>query len=203
VVGDQPVGLSVIEDTDRVSHSPTKAEIAKKKEYPWHRFPKYDEIPNGRIAFIIDTVRGSRGRFCEGKRAKQESNLAKVLLAIESASVALKAERLKREAWEREWQERERRREEVARREAEEKALVAQLSSQLVRRRLAREIRELVAELRAIPIPAETASKDPDHDKYLEWAAEYANRVDPVERTRASLQTGELSPMPPLPDHHR
>jgi hypothetical protein len=203
VVGDQAVGLSIVEDTDRVPHNPTNSELVERRKYPWHQIPKYDERPSGRLAFIIDTVTGERGRFGEGKRARQEENLVKVLLAIESASVSLKARRLEREAREREWEEAERRRKEAARREAEEKALVVQLSSQLIRRRLAREIRELVTDLRSVPIPPESTDRHSDHDEYLNWATGYANRIDPVERTRASLQTGETPPLPPLPEQLR
>lgn len=154
-VGGEPVGVRLEEETDRVKHVVTPADQARAKRDPWFKIPEFDQVPSGRIMFVIDNASGGRRKWAEGTRWKQEQRIEKLLTGIETAAAAIKQERLEWERRQKEWDEEKRLREEAARLEAEEKAGAEQLSGQVYRWQFAKDIRELVTEMRTVVATAD------------------------------------------------
>lgn len=123
-----------------------------------------------------------RKEWKDGARKKLEEQLNDVVAHLYLAGEALRQKRIEHDEAERARAERERREyEDLVRRQEEEKK-AKELSGLLERWRLARDIREFVAEALAL-------GADPKIT--LDWALAYADKIDPLDKLRRAKASEE------------
>ncbi|MGW3172990.1 hypothetical protein [Streptomyces sp. NPDC001153] len=171
--------LALTERTTKVRHEPTPQEVRQQQRSPWTRLPKYDEEFNGRLA--IGAPAGSRYQhsysYSDGARWSLESRLGHLLRDLEH--LASEAERQQRERKLRE-----------AEQQRQWYAAIAQAREQQVERHRARVLIEQVkawhqaVEIRAFchaaRAQADSASTLAVEPEWLQWAEEYAAKIDPL-----------------------
>lgn len=88
VVAGQFVGFQLREGTKRFPHIPTAAEERQRKRNPYALIPEWEHRPTGVLTFEIDQNRydGTRRRWSEGERWKQEDRIEAVLDGIETVA---------------------------------------------------------------------------------------------------------------------
>lgn len=163
--------LVMIEETRRVDHQLTAAEIAAKARHTWSSAPRWDLLPTGRLRLQEghDTYKSKLAN--DRVRWSIEDRLSQAVDELErralEATAARHAEEQRQASRRAAWQ--------AAMVDAEaalvEHGRVTHLYSQLTDRRTAVEIRALVA--------ASTPTHD-DHPAWAEWALAHADRIDPV-----------------------
>lgn len=191
VVAGQFVGFRLREGTKRFPHVPTVAEERQRKRNPYALIPEWEYRPTGVLTFEIDHNRynGTRRRWSEGERWKQEDRIDAVLDGIEAVAEALRAERLEAE---RRKQERLQREQERLRREEERRAEQERrdhLGREIAAWRFARDIRAYVAEMQQA-----IGDTSPEVHERLNWALRHADEIDPIaalERSSPASGMGE------------
>ncbi|MGW0394786.1 hypothetical protein ACWDYJ_28645 [Streptomyces sp. NPDC003042] len=179
VVRGRAFPLTLTERTAKVPHEPTPQEIRKQERNPWTRLPKYDEEFNGRLAIGAPAGGWYQHSYAygDGARWTLESRLGHLLQDLER--LAAKAERQQREKESREAEERLRWYAVIAQargRQVEEhraKVLIEQVQGW----RQAAEIRSFC---RAARDRADQSVTSADEQVWLQWAEEYAAKIDPL-----------------------
>lgn len=189
VVAGQFVGFQLREGTKRFPRIPTAAEELQRKRNPYALIPEWEHRPTGVLTFEVDHRRydGTRRRWSEGERWKQEDRIEAVLDGIETVAEALRAARLEAERRE---QERLRREQERLRREEERRAEQErrdQLGRAIGAWRLARDIRSYVAEMRPV-----TGDAGAEVYEWLDWALRHADEIDPVSALQRSSRASGM-----------
>jgi hypothetical protein len=143
-VDGEPVGVSLIEQPDRILHEPTPKELKLKAErsswgYRADPWPKYDERPSGRLALVIagNDWSGLRRTFADGKTQRLEAMLPVILGGLAAHAALTRGNREKAEAAAKVRAEADvRRRAEVAFREREKRRgeLVEAIAAKLAER---------------------------------------------------------------------
>ena len=154
---------------------------------PWHAFgPRTRDIPTGRLRLSLPQG-GRRSNWADGEHSRLEDKLSGVL-----AEIALRVPEDDERKLQREAARQERIRHEKG---AEERRLRARLEHQLAERlgqevaawNAASDIRRYVMALRATAT-AHTAGERERIERWCDWAARHADRIDPT--TQASLVLG-------------
>ena len=156
---------------------------AKKHYWDWQKRPErptHKKVPNGYLRVSLpSSYNGARNNFSEGPRGPIERRLPTLFdeLARRAEADDQQAEEWRRREEERRMQEA--RRAERERLERIETARVDRLKNGIASWRLAQDTREYVAALRQrLPdLAPEDASRV---SEWCDWAAEWAERVDPV-----------------------
>lgn len=158
--------------------------------------PRRQLVPNGLLDLSMKNGQsmGLRTQWNDGKHQRLEDCLGHFVAHLDPLAAAIKR---RREEWEqarREQQEEEARRFERERRRREEMERVRVFQEELDRWRLARDVREYIAEVRAL---SGTVRDDSGGLHLLEdrltWAEAFAERIDPLTEVRRRRQS---SPAP-------
>lgn len=185
-VFDQLVGLKIEEPMLNVPHVLTKSEAREKAVGRGWNIPKYDSMPSGQLAIVLDHhADGERRTFSNTAQNPIESVIGDVMKALVRIAMRLRAvenrraerERREREAAELRRQEEQRRREEAAR-IAEERRRRRELLHQASRFRQTQLLRQLIAAVRET-----VASEHLPDDALNEWfahATSVAESLDPL-----------------------
>jgi hypothetical protein len=171
-IGNEAVGISLIEQVNRVERKDAK------RKYSW--MVEYDWIATGRLTLRIDDgwVHGARQSWSDGKQQKVENCLNGFIVGLVFVAEGMRQRTIEREEREREWREAEERRALELRRREEEEARVRALLHTLDRRHTAREVREYVDAVRTAM--GANAEMPEDLSSWLQWAEGYADRIDPL-----------------------
>lgn len=200
VVDGETLDLKIVEQTTRSKHEPTEAERAamarwetrqERRRHSWQYVewtprptpPEWDYTPNGRLQVILNEGRygydGLRRTFGDGKTQRIETLINSILEAFATWAAAIKAKRIEDERRKREWEEAERRREEQRRHHALERKRVEALSKDLDRWSQRRQVLDYVAAVREKLNAAEYEDSNAVRE-WIEWAEDYASRLDPL-----------------------
>jgi hypothetical protein len=174
MVGDDPVEVVVVEPTKRSPHELTAAERTRVERGEWNWAPACDFAPTGRLELRAGHDHYQKPLATDRDRWKLEDRLGHALVRIEALA---DDHRVRREEQVRVEREREARRiaaEERARLERIEQHRRDHAIAQVEHWRLARDLRQLVAEVLELEEPA-----DPD---WLTWIGKYADQIDPTRR---------------------
>ncbi|MGH0275904.1 hypothetical protein NKZ35_25300 [Sinorhizobium meliloti] len=184
------VEISLIENTKKVPHVPTPAEIRESKLYSWRKIPEFDDVPSGELKFTITNASylGVRSNWSDGKRQTLESVLPSFIEGISLAGAALYARRLEREEQARQveiWQQQEAERRRL---QAIQRVRVGLLKEQARQHSGAEVLRAYVAAVKA------KLDKEPPDDPepfqiWIEWAERYIQELDPLSRELPSLMS--------------
>ncbi len=186
---DQLVGIKLEEPMLNVPHALTRSEAREKAVGRGWNIPKYDSVPSGQLAIVLDhRADGERRTFSTTNDRTTESVIADVMKALVRIAMRLCAdenrradrEQREREAAELRRQEEQRRREEAAR-IAEERRRRRELFRQSMRLRQAEYLDRLIQSVEAAV--SSTNQENPHAKEWLTFA-------------RAVLQ--ELTPIPEL-----
>lgn len=143
--------------------------------------PRRSLVPNGVLVLKLKNLGylNVRKEWKDGARKRLEDQLNDIVAHIYLAGEALKEKRRQDEEAARARVEREKREYQEYLRRQEEKRKAEELAGLMDRWRLAREIREFVQE--ALSLGADPAGR-------LEWALQYADSVDPLQKLRESQE---------------
>jgi hypothetical protein len=182
LVGDEWIRFGIIEHLKQYE-PPFTAKPPKNlkgSELDWWRYmnrPRISLIPSGRLTLHICEAVGVRRSWRDGRRGIEDrlNEFIKQLFVVADAKKQARNEEARwREAFETE-QRCDQRKYEREEREARRAATVRE---KLERWRAARDIRDLVAHVRA-SLAARSAQRLPS---WLKWAERYADRLDPANR---------------------
>jgi len=184
-VEEERVEFEMKEDTRAVERQLTKTQLLDKRKFPWkYSRPEYDHVPTGCLTILITNrgySAGIRGRFSDGTSGRLDRNLQTVVAGLIAAGKKKHVDRLAREQQEREWEEKRRREEAEQRRREREERRWELLKRDVGEWQLAEEIRAYVNARRThlteggIDVP-----EDGPLAKYLAWASDAADRLDPL-----------------------
>lgn len=81
------IGLSIVEETDKKPHEPSKTELAHKARNPYARIPDWDHFPSGRLVVNLGetdkkSARTPRSRFADGSTAVVEDKVTDLVTEI-------------------------------------------------------------------------------------------------------------------------
>lgn len=183
IVPGESFGIRLDERVTRSDRELTDAERRERAKHPdrWYRHD-YVFTPIGDLSLrIVDAPYGTRSEWKDGKRKRLEERLGEIVAALPALAELVQQRRAEREAQKRRWEEEQHRRHLLRQEiEAEEKrvgALYAQADawhkSRLLRRYIAAVRRK--EEAAGASIITESAI-----GRWLEWAAEQADRLDPT-----------------------
>jgi hypothetical protein len=170
--------LALRERSKQVSHEPTAKEIARKKEYSWATWPRFDTIPSGDLEIRIDNTWGTRRSWSDGKRQRLEQLLNDVIEGLVAAALLELERQAERDRQRRAEEERQRRWEEEKRLRLQEQARVRHLEALMAAAEHHVRLRHFVQQLRSL------LEQHPELGDWLTWANAYAERHDPLERWR-------------------
>lgn len=169
VIEGHPMRFSVIEETDRVRHVATKAELDDVERNSWKRIVDWERVPSGRL--VIRDGKGSAARVlaADRKRWCLEDRLGRALAALEGDAAAA-SQRVG---------EREQRR--AARQLEWERAMEGAAQLWFDHRKGEHLIALAAGHRAASDIRAVVAAAGDDTDpQWRQWATRHADRIDPI-----------------------
>jgi len=187
LVGGEEIHFRLSEAYDQKAHTPTKEEVARKKDWNWYQPKKWDYVPSGRLRLSVENlpygVRSVRRMWSDAKKQRLEDCLGDFILNLGIVAKALKLDREECQRREREREE-ERRREEEQRVQREEylrkvevmKAFNKEWEQSLS---LARFAQAFVSALEAPEVPEQTRTA---MAPIAAWVGRYASAVNPFTR---------------------
>lgn len=187
----------------------TPAELERRKQGQYVYAPAYQYTPTGELTIKIYPMYGSglRGVWNDTKRRQVEACLGDVMLSLRRVAAWQAAERAKAEARQVRY-EAEQQRRAVLRAEIEtERVRVEQLGKDAAAWRRAQDIRVFV-DARAAQMAicashpdrasADGLANDPEAKRWLQWASDQADRLDPLRTSPPSIidtPEHEISPV--------
>ena len=132
----------------------------------------YDLVPTGRLTLEICEWCARRKSWTDGKRQRIEDRLNRFVVALVETAVTKRQWRKDREEQRRRWEEESRRR-------LEEQSRVQRLENALAQWRRAEDLRAFIAAARQHTVAGSNGSSA-NVDEWIEWAATYADRIDPL-----------------------
>jgi len=185
-VCDQLVGIKLEEPMLNVPHVLSKSEAREKAVGRGWNIPKYDSVPSGKLAIVLDhRADGERRTFSSTNDRTMESVIADVMKALVRIAMRLRAdearradrEQREREAAELRRQEEQRRREEAAR-IAEERRRRRELLRQSIRLRQAEYLDRLI---RSVEAAVSSANLENSHaTEWLTFARAVLQGLTPI-----------------------
>ncbi len=185
------VEIGIEEHANRKDHELTKKEKEEQRKYGRVFYsPKYDFFPNGRLILRIRNVHSGHVRHTwsdtVGKRL--ENLLNSFIVGLANAAVDIRACRLEREKEEREREERRRKIEEIKKLRREEEQRLKILDQQVSNWHQSLRIRQYVEALREAALSKHgTIELGSDVDKWITWAIQQADRLDPLVKSPPSI----------------
>jgi len=187
LVDGEEIHFRLSEAYDQKAHTPTKEEVARKKDWNWYQPKKWDYVPSGRLRLSVENlpygVKSVRRMWSDAKKQRLEDCLGDFILNLGIVAKALKLDREECQRREREREE-ERRREEEQRVQREEylrkvevmKAFNKEWEQSLS---LARFAQAFVSALEAPEVPQQTRTA---LAPIAAWVGHYAGAVNPFTR---------------------
>lgn len=189
VLGEE-VSFWLEEIVNPVERPLTPREGKDKEQHSW-RYPRplYNQVPSGRLALRIGSApyTGIRRTVADSTGRRLEQNLNKFVEVLVLGAERQQSERIKRERQEREWKEQERHRIEEQERQWKERQRVERLTKQVEDWNRSRLIREYVKDMRTVTQnPGTWNFAGIPLLEWMEWALNYADRLDPIGPIRTS-----------------
>lgn len=189
---DETLEFGLEEIVARQEHVLSSAERKKKEKSPWSTYgiPQYDFLPTGRFSLKLKNLwlRGVRMTWSDGKVQRLEDRLNAFIVGLINAAVRKREDRLERERREREWEEERRRREEKARLIRQEKERLAGLEKEAENWRKSQSLRAYIDAVRESAIREHGEIREGGElDRWLIWATEQADRLDPLTDSPPSI----------------
>jgi hypothetical protein len=183
---DEAVTFSISEFVQRVPHSLTAEEEAKKKKGLYVYPLQWDYKPTGQLKIAINELPYDskiRHTWSDGSIQRLENCLGAFVAGLHFAALALKKQREERLQWKREWEERERRADAERRRQAEFDRKAKVISEAAGAWQTSNRIRDFAIAL-SKAVESEEYSKDQSRGirQLAKWARGYAQRLDPINR---------------------
>ncbi|NOZ11735.1 MAG: hypothetical protein GXP09_11935 [Gammaproteobacteria bacterium] len=175
--------FSLEESVMRKEHVLTPVEQKKKERDRWYSFriPQYDFVPAGKLSLKIRNLwlRDIRMTWSDGNIQRVEDCLNAFIIGLIKASVQKRADRMEREA-------EQRRREEKARLIREEKERLKKLETNAKNWHKSQTIRAYIEAVRGDTI-GKHGKVDGEFERWLTWASQQADRLDPLTESPASI----------------
>ena len=166
ILKDERIGFGVFE-------SPCKG----LREDFWSKKMVDGMVPSGRLVLRIRSQwGGDQFQLRDQKKATIEERLNDFVIALHCEAIRLKEYRTEQEQRRLDEMERQRREAEERRRQEEEARKFRELESYIVNWRMARDIREFLAELNAKFHPDQIV----EMREWIDWASRQAERIDPL-----------------------
>jgi hypothetical protein len=183
---DEAVTFSISEFLQRVPHSLTTEEEAKKKKGVYVYPPQWDYKPTGQLKISINDLPYDskiRHTWSDGSVQRVENCLGAFVAGLHIAALALKKQREERSRWTCEWEARERRAEAERRRQAEFDRKAKVISEAADAWQTCNRIRDFAMALFKAG-ESQDCSRDQSRDirRLAKWTTGYAKRLDPINR---------------------
>lgn len=183
---EEAVTFSISEFVQRVPHSVTAEEEAKKKKGVYVYPPQWDYKPTGQLKMSINELPYDskvRHTWSDGSIQRLENCLGAFIAGLHLAALALKKQREERLQWKREWKGRERRAEAERRWQAEFDRKAKIIRDAADAWQTSNYIREFaIALFKAGESPGYSRDRGRDIRRFAKWARGYAQRLDPISR---------------------
>lgn len=181
LASDASIQLAINENTRKVAHIPTPAEIRDKQRYSWNDIPEFDHIPSGELKLTIvnGTYLGVRTNWSDGKKQTLESVLPSLIEGISIVGAALYTRRLEREERDRQWELQRKQEAERQRLKQIQHTRFAILKEQASQHREAELLRAFVEKVK---LKLKTLPEDDwaDIEEWLGWAETSIEELDPL-----------------------
>lgn len=178
--------IGIEEQIEAVERKLTVFQKKQKKEHPLlFRLPEYDYFPTGNLTLKIKNKKlyKTRKSWSDGKKHRLEDLLNSFIRGLYKAAESIRVERLESERRE---LERERQRQERLERERlrlEEENRIKRLDDEISAWNKSRLIRSYINALKKAIFEANGEIQvDGDIEKWILWAKDYANRIDPMQK---------------------
>jgi hypothetical protein len=185
-VFDEAVTFSISEFVQRVPHSLTAEEDAKKKKGLYVYPPQWDYNPTGQLKISINGLPYDskiRHTWSDGSVQRVEDCLGAFVAGLHIAALVLKKQREERLRWKREWEDRERRAEAERRRQAEFDRKAKVMSEAADAWQTCNRIRDFAMALSKAGESHECSKGGiRGIQRLAKWARGYAERLDPINR---------------------
>lgn len=201
IVDEEQVEFEMTEETKAFERRLNKTQMLDKLKNPWkYSRPEYDHVPLGQLTITITNRRscdGFRGRFSDGTTAWLDRNLHTVVAGLIAAGKKKHVDRMAREEQQCKWEEQHKQAEAERRSQEREERRWKLLQQDINKWRLAEEIRAYVSVRRERMSSAGVEfPNDSSLGKFLEWATDAADRLDPTRsmmppRARRSCSWGQ------------
>lgn len=179
------ITFSLTENARRIAHVLTADEKARQKTDSLWYVKRYDYLPTGSLSLNINAMIASpiRKKWSDSNKCRLEDHIAGFINGVVIAAQVVKAERLKREEEHRRWEEERKIKEEEEGQRRIEEARLLDLEKQAERWKRSELIREYI---RAVECEAAKMEADDEFmkklGKWLSWAKEKANQIDPIKQ---------------------
>ena len=178
IIGEERVNITIEERIDRVQQASDSRSTHSRSTFYG---PQYDFIATGRLTLrILHDYLGVRRSWADGAKQRVEECLNDFIIGLVTAAEALRTRRLEAEARQREWLVAEERRQLAEQRRQEEAGRVRALNASMGAWRKSVVIREYVQAMRTAAEAAGLLAGDTPIARWLSWAEEYADRIDPL-----------------------
>lgn len=183
--GEYKAGVRFEQENDRTPHEPTAHELREQSRYSWTRIPKYDYAPSDRLRIKLGSLgwRSERRQHSwgDGKRGALIKKLPAVMEEIARRHEEALQERIESERKAAEQQRLWQMAVEEAKVLLRESHRAEVLGHQAASWREANELREYVRAMQAVAERLEDAVEMEAALGWIQWARDYANRLDPLE----------------------
>ncbi|WP_411906059.1 hypothetical protein [Rhizobium mayense] len=181
LASEERIELAINENTRKVAHIPTPAEIRDNQRYSWNKIPEFDYLPSGELKFTISngSYLGVRTNWSDGKKQTLESVLPGMIEGISIVGAARYNRRLEREEQERQWELQRQREAERRRLEEIQRTRFAVFKEQAKRHKEAEMLRAYVGQVKQKL--GELAQDDRSKvQTWIEWAEKSIEDLDPL-----------------------
>jgi hypothetical protein len=182
----ESVSFWISERIQRVTHTLTAQEEAKRKASPYSYFQQWDYKQTGELSLVTsDVPYGSKIRqtWADGAIQRLENCLGDFLAGLHLTALAIKKHRAEREKWQREWDEQQRRRELEQRREEEFERKAKIITEASDAWHTSKRIAEFAVALGRMNENAELSERERrDLGRLARWTKGYARRLNPILR---------------------
>lgn len=185
----EALDVSLREPSKQVRHVPTTKELADAKRYSWMRPAPYDLVSSGTLVLNIENVWGIRHAWKDGKTQRLEDVLNDVVVGLIEAARQKKARREEQERERLRQEKLERQREAAKQRARQERAKVRRLERLREATNEHQRLREFVAQLHEV---VGTVDPDTELGRWLSWADDHVDRLDPLTPFRKPSPTIRL-----------
>lgn len=184
LASEERIELAISENTRKVAHTPTAAEIRDNQRYSWNKIPEFDHLPSGELKLTISngSYLGVRTNWSDGKKQTLESVLPGLIEGISIVGAARNTRRLEREEQARQWELQRQREAERRRLEEIQRTRFAIFKEQAKQHKEAEVLRAYVGQVK------QKLEQLPQNDlsrvqEWIEWAEKSIEDFDPLCRT--------------------
>jgi hypothetical protein len=188
-VMDELIGIRLEERSRQVRHIPTPAELKEEKRL-FRNYPTFDYIATGEFSLIVTGAYRDEKICKDNKKGKIEDKLNDFVIALIKRALQMKDERIRKAREEKAQREREKRRWELDALISKEKERVEVLKKQSDAWHESQKLRAFIHAARGKYPSINPESK---FAKWLVWASQQADRMDPLKYAPLSILDFERS----------